>query len=183
MFCLIFVGKSSTMTLRAPEPIWLVVLPMAFMAGFVLHVPIMMQTLKLLPILQTAIGETGLLLIWSTAMGLGVGILLYGVPREKRPADYLPQWANSLVADDFYTTNLYRVLVIQPVASVGKLFDWIERYVIDGFVNFVGVFSLLSGETLKYSNIGRSQLYVLTIAICVVLLGIFMSWAYLPHLS
>ena len=44
-----------------------------------------------------------------------------------------------------------------------------------------GVLPLLSGETLKYSNAGRSQLYVLTIAICVVLLGLFMSWSYLPH--
>lgn len=180
MFCLIFLGKSKTMSLRAPEPIWLVVVPMAVMAAFVLHVPIMMQTLKLLPIMQTAIGETGLLLIWSSATGLGLGLILYGTSREKQPVDYLPQWANSLFADDFYTTDLYRVLVIQPVASVGKMFDWIERYVIDGFVNFIGVFSLLSGETLKYSNVGRSQLYVLTIAICVVLLGIFMSWSYLP---
>ncbi len=181
MFCLIFVGKPKTMSLRAPEPIWLVVIPMAVMAAFVLHVPIMMQTLKLLPIMQTAIGETGLLLIWSSITGLGLGIILYGTPREKRPAEYFPQWANSLLADDFYTTDLYRLLVIQPVATVGRLFDWIERYVIDGLVNFVGVFSLLSGETLKYSNVGRSQLYVLTIAICVVILGIFMSWSYLPH--
>ncbi|MEM6251843.1 MAG: NAD(P)H-quinone oxidoreductase subunit F [Cyanobacteria bacterium P01_D01_bin.156] len=180
MFCLIFLGKPKTMSVRAPEPIWLVVVPMAVMAAFVLHVPIMMQTLKLLPILQTAIGETGLLLIWSSAMGLGLGLILYGVPRAKQPVEYLPQWANSLLADDFYTTDLYRIVVIQPVANIGQIFDWVERYVIDGFINFIGVFSLLSGETLKYSNVGRSQLYVLTIAICVVLLAILMSWSYLP---
>ena len=183
MFCLMFAGQPKAMSSRAPEPIWSVVLPMAAMAVLTLHVPIMLQTLKLLPIMQTAIGETGLLLIWSTGLGLGLGFAFYGIQREKRPVDYMPQWFSSLLAYDFYTPGLYQNVVIWPVASIAAVFDWIERYVIDGFVNLIGVFSLLSGETLKYSNPGRSQIYVLTIAICVVLLGLFMTWSYIPNLG
>ena len=183
MFCLMFAGQPKAMSSRAPEPIWSVVLPMAAMAALTLHVPIVLQTLKLLPIMQTAIGETGLLLIWSTGLGLGLGFAFYGIQREKRPVDYLPQWFSSLLAYDFYTPGLYQNVVIWPVASIAAVFDWIERYVIDGFVNLIGVFSLLSGETLKYSNPGRSQVYVLTIAICVVLLGLFMTWSYMPNLG
>lgn len=183
MFCLMFAGKPQVMSYRAPEPIWLVVIPMVTMAALVLHVPIVLQTMKLLPVMQTAIGEQGLLLIWSSGMGLGLGVILYGMPREKAPVDYMPKWATALLADDFYTTDLYRILVIQPVASAAKVFDWVERYVIDGLVNLVGVVSLLSGETLKYSNVGRSQIYIFTIAVCVMLLGLFLGWSYLPHLS
>ncbi|NEP63117.1 MAG: NAD(P)H-quinone oxidoreductase subunit F [Symploca sp. SIO2G7] len=183
MFCLIFLGESQVMSSRAPEPIWLVVIPMVTIAALVLHVPIVLQTMKLLPITQTAIGEIGLLLIWSSGIGLGLGVVLHGMSQEKIPATYLPQWINRLLADDFYTTDLYRVLIIQPVATAAKAFDWIERYVIDGVVNLIGVLPLLSGETLKYSNFGRSQLYVFTIATCIVLLGLFMSWSYLPDIG
>ncbi|MEM7793100.1 MAG: NAD(P)H-quinone oxidoreductase subunit F [Cyanobacteria bacterium P01_C01_bin.118] len=183
MFCLMFLGKSKPMTSRAPEPIWLVVIPMVAMAALTLHVPIVLETLKLLPLTQTAIGEIGLLIIWSSVLGMGLGIVFYGIPREKLPADSLPTWLVNLMADDFYTAGLYQNLFIWPVAATAAVFNWLERYVIDGVVNLVGVVSLLSGETLKYSNVGRSQVYVLTIAVCVALLGLFMSWSYLPNLG
>ncbi|MBE9065881.1 NAD(P)H-quinone oxidoreductase subunit F [Leptolyngbya cf. ectocarpi LEGE 11479] len=183
MFCLMFVGQPKMMSVRAPEPIWLVVIPMVAMAALTIHLPIMLQSLKLLPILQTAIGDTGLLLIWSSGLGLGLGIVLYGMPREKQPVEYMPRQVVDFLSDDFYTPGLYKNAVILPVALAAGLFNWIERYVIDGFVNFVGAASLLSGETLKYVNPGRSQIYILTIATCVVLLGLFMSWRFLPSLG
>ncbi len=183
MFCLIFCGKPTPMSSRAPEPIWSVVIPMVAMAALTLHVPIVLETLKLLPLTQTAIGNVGLLIIGSSVVGLGLGMVLYGTPREKLPTDSLPGWLVNLVADDFYTSGLYQNLFIWPVATTATVFNWLERYVIDGVVNLVGVVSLLSGETLKYSNVGRSQVYVLTIAVCVVLLGLFMSWSYFPNLG
>ncbi|MEO0869774.1 MAG: NAD(P)H-quinone oxidoreductase subunit F, partial [Cyanobacteria bacterium J06642_11] len=62
MFCLMFLGKPTPMTSRAPEPIWSVVIPMVSMAALTLHVPIVLETLKLLPLTQTAIGDIGLLI-------------------------------------------------------------------------------------------------------------------------
>ncbi|MEA5466348.1 NAD(P)H-quinone oxidoreductase subunit F [Leptothoe sp. PORK10 BA2] len=183
MFCLMFVGQPQIMSIRAPEPIWLVVIPMVFMAALTLHIPIMLQTLNLLPLMQTSIGMTGLLLVISSGLGLGLGIFLYGMGEKKLPTDYLSPWLVNLMADDFYTTGLYQNLFIWPVATTAKGFNWVERYVIDGVVNFVGVASLFSGETLKYANPGRSQVYIFTIAICVVLLGLFMGWSYLPSLG
>ena len=183
MFCLIFLGQPKTMSTRAPEPIWLIVIPMVAMAALTIHLPIMLQSLKLLPILQTSIGETGLLLLWSSGLGIGLGFAVYGVKREKRFIDSIPQGLVNLLAYDFYTPSLYQNVIIWPVAFTGRIFDWLERYVIDGFVNLVGALSLFSGETLKYSTGGRSQAYVLTIAVCVVLLGLFMSWSYIPTLG
>jgi NAD(P)H-quinone oxidoreductase subunit 5 len=53
----------------------------------------------------------------------------------------------------------------------------VDRYVIDGAVNFVGAASLLGGEGLKYSASGRSQNYILTIVAGVGLLVLMTTWA------
>jgi NAD(P)H-quinone oxidoreductase subunit 5 len=60
--------------------------------------------------------------------------------------------------------------------------DWGDRYIVDGFVNFIGVASIFGGETLKYGNSGRTQFYTLTIALGVVLITVLMSWSILTHL-
>ncbi len=49
MFGLIFAGDRTAMTARAPEPIWLVVLPMMAMTGLTLHLPMVMHQFALLP--------------------------------------------------------------------------------------------------------------------------------------
>ena len=49
MFGLIFAGKTQQMTIRAPEPLWLLVVPMTIGLGFTLHLPLMMSQLSLLP--------------------------------------------------------------------------------------------------------------------------------------
>ena len=84
--------------------------------------------------------------------------------------------AQDLLAYDFYTERLYQLTVVWAVSSLARLSNWFDRYVVDGVVNSVGVVSLLSGEGLKYSSTGRSQLYVFTIIVGVALLGVFMTW-------
>ena len=181
-FCLVFVGPIQAMSARAPEPIWLVVLPMAVMAGLTLHTPIILDALALLPVRQTPVNSMGLLLFWSSFMGSAIGYLLYS-NRQFFPPKLLPQWLVDLFAYDFYTPILYRNTVVLAVAALARLGDWLDRYVVDGLVNFVGLASLVGGETLKYSNSGRSQFYILTIAIGIVLIGLFMGWLYLPVLA
>ena len=66
------------------------------------------------------------------------------------------------------------------VAALSTVTDWLDRYLVDGVVNLVGLASLVSGETLKYNNSGRLQFYVLTISVCVAVISIVMSWRYLP---
>ncbi|MEB3295896.1 MAG: hypothetical protein VKJ24_22310, partial [Synechococcales bacterium] len=44
-------------------------------------------------------------------------------------------------------------------------------------VNLVGLASIFSGESLKYSISGKSQAYMLTILLGVGLLGILLSWS------
>ncbi|MEO0539356.1 MAG: NAD(P)H-quinone oxidoreductase subunit F [Cyanobacteria bacterium P01_A01_bin.105] len=178
MFGLMFLGPMKAMSTRAPEPIWLVVMPMAIFAALALHTPMMLKALALLPIAM--ISDTGLLLLGSSVIGCGAGLMVYGLGSIKNPQGLLPRWLVDLLAYDFYTSTVYKNTVVLAVGTLATVSDWLDRYVIDGFVNLVGLASVVGGETLKYNNTGRSQFYMLTIALFVVVLGILMSWVALP---
>jgi NAD(P)H-quinone oxidoreductase subunit 5 len=57
-----------------------------------------------------------------------------------------------------------------------RVVNWFDRYVVDGLVNLVGIGTLFSGQALKYSTSGQSQLYMLLGFSGVVLLGLLMGF-------
>jgi NAD(P)H-quinone oxidoreductase subunit 5 len=59
---------------------------------------------------------------------------------------------------------------------ISRFSAWFDRYVVDGMVNFVGIASIFSGESLKYSVSGQSQFYLLTILLGVSLIGGLLTW-------
>ncbi|MEM6425872.1 MAG: NAD(P)H-quinone oxidoreductase subunit F, partial [Cyanobacteria bacterium P01_D01_bin.128] len=89
VFGLMFAGAVGQMTLRSPEPIWLIVLPMAIAAGFTLHLPIVLENVGLLPQWQSLNADMGLLLIWSSLLGLGLGSVFY-IGRPIAPGKLVP---------------------------------------------------------------------------------------------
>jgi NAD(P)H-quinone oxidoreductase subunit 5 len=182
MFGLIFAGDVQQMTVRSPEPLWLMVMPMTLGVGFTLHLPLILQVLDLLPSWAEMSKDLALALTWSSVFGFGVGVLLYVNRRLENPAQLVPTGLRNLLAYDFYTPRIYRSTVVLGVAVLSTLADWLDRYLVDGLVNLVGFASLVSGETLKYNNSGRFQFYMLTISICVAVISIVMSWRYLPNL-
>jgi NAD(P)H-quinone oxidoreductase subunit 5 len=111
-----------------------------------------------------------------------MGFVFYVGRMKENPANLMQRSLRNLFAYDFYTPKIYRNSVVLLVDRLSRLTDWLDRYVVDGFVNFLGLASLLGGETLKYGNSGKSQLYVLTITIGVILLSVWMSWSFLPNL-
>jgi NAD(P)H-quinone oxidoreductase subunit 5 len=120
-----------------------------------------------------------LLLTWSTLLGGVIGTLLYVNRVVEHPAKLVQRPLQNLLAYDFYTPKIYRNTFVLAIDLLSKITDWLDRYVVDGLVNLVGVASLFSGETLKYGNTGRLQFYVLTIALGVALLAMVMTWQYL----
>lgn len=178
MLGLIFAGKPQQMTIRAPEPLWLIVLPMAVTAGLTLHLPIIMTQLHLLPAWADMSKDMALLLTWSSILGATVGSVLYINRVVEDPAKLIQKPIQNLLAYDFYTPKLYRNTFVLGVDRLSRLTDWMDRYVVDGLVNAVGLASLFGGETLKYGNSGRLQFYVLTIAVGVAVIGLVMSWQY-----
>jgi NAD(P)H-quinone oxidoreductase subunit 5 len=120
-----------------------------------------------------------LLLTWSTLLGGAIGTLLYVNRVLEHPAKLVQRPLQNLLAYDFYTPKIYRNTFVLAIDLLSRATDWLDRYVVDGLVNLVGVASLFSGETLKYGNTGRLQFYVLTIALGVALLAMVMTWQYL----
>ncbi|MDZ7963196.1 MAG: NAD(P)H-quinone oxidoreductase subunit F [Aulosira sp. DedQUE10] len=176
-FGLLFGGKSKQMSERSPEVHWPMVLPMMILLGFVLHLPLVLQSLSLLPNWVTLNKDVALLLIWSSIFGCGITGVIYlsNIPKPIR----LPwQPLQDLFAYDFYTPKIYRMTIIFGVAQLSKLADIVDRFVVDGIVNLVGLFSLLTGEGLKYSTSGQPQFYAFTVLLGIGVLGMWVTWPF-----
>jgi NAD(P)H-quinone oxidoreductase subunit 5 len=65
--------------------------------------------------------------------------------------------------------------VVWPVNQLSRLISWLDRYIVDGVVNLVGVAAVFSGESLKYNTSGRSQFYVLSIVLSIALFVLIMG--------
>ncbi|UKP00632.1 NAD(P)H-quinone oxidoreductase subunit F [Nostoc sp. UHCC 0870] len=176
-FGLIFGGKVKQMSERSPEVHWPMILPMMILLGFVLHLPLVLQSLSLLPSWAELNKDVALLLIWSSIFGCSISAVIYlgNIPKPVR----LP-WKplQDLFAYDFYTPKLYRMTIIFSVAQLSKFADMVDRFVVDGIVNLVGLFSLLGGESLKYSTNGQTQFYALTVLLGVGVLGAWVTWPF-----
>lgn len=177
-FSLIFGGQQQQMTGRSPEVHWPMILPMTILLGFTLHVPLVLQSFSLLPSWATLNKDLALMLIWSSIFGCSISGAIYLGNVVTKPVQLPVKALQNLLAYDFYTPNLYRLTVVSAVALVSKSTDWIDRFVVDGLVNLVGLASIFSGESLKYSTSGQSQFYALTILVGVGLLGILLSWQF-----
>ncbi|MEH2029569.1 MAG: NAD(P)H-quinone oxidoreductase subunit F [Nostoc sp.] len=176
-FGLIFGGKATQMSQRSPEAHWPMILPMMILLGVSLHLPLVLQSLSLLPDWASLNKDVALLLIWSSIFGCSItGVIYLGnIPKPIR----LPwKGLQDLFAYDFYTPKLYRITIIFSVAKISQFADMIDRFVVDGIVNFVGLFSLLGGESLKYSTSGQTQFYALTVLLGVSVLGMWVTWPY-----
>jgi NAD(P)H-quinone oxidoreductase subunit 5 len=172
-FCLIFCGKPTQMTARSPEGLWALVLPMTVLAGFTLHLPLLLLEWQLLPDLATINKTVAGLLILSSAIGFGLGGLIYTNDNWPKPVTFVPQALQDFFAYDFYTAKLYRLTIVFAVGLVSKIIYWFDRYIIDGAVNFVGLATVFGGEGLKYNVTGQSQFYLLTILVG---LTLFLGW-------
>lgn len=176
-FGLIWGGKTQQMSYRSPEVTWQMILPMTFLVGFVLHLPVLLQSLSLLPSWANLNKDLALLLIWSSIFGCSIGGVIYlgNIPKPIR----LPwKGLQDLIAYDFYTRKLYRMTIVLGVGLLSQLADIVDRFVVDGIVNLVGLVSLGGGEGLKYSNSGQTQFYVFTVLVGVSFLGMALTFQY-----
>ncbi|MGD1804666.1 NAD(P)H-quinone oxidoreductase subunit F [Dapis sp. BLCC M126] len=172
-FGLIFCGKTKQMTERSPEGLWALVLPMTILAGFTLHVPLLLAHWQLLPDMATINKPVAGLLLLSSVLGFGIGGLIYINDKWEKPIKLPYQGIQDFFAYDFYTVKLYKITIVFVVGLVSKIISWIDRYIVDGIVNLVGFATIFGGQGLKYNVSGQSQFYLLTILIGITLL---LSW-------
>lgn len=177
VYRLVFMGEVQPKTRRAPEVPWLMAVPMVSLSVFTLTAPLILNTLNLLPDLEFINWSAAGLLIMSGITGTALGFAITLNYAWIRPIQAPLRFFQDLLAYDFYVDRLYRVSVVLVVNSIAHFSSWFDRYIVDGIVNFVGLASIFSGETLKYSSSGRSQGYMLTISLVVGLLGALLTWS------
>ncbi|MCG8366588.1 MAG: NAD(P)H-quinone oxidoreductase subunit F [Pseudanabaenales cyanobacterium] len=179
VFRLVFWGRSQPKSRRAPEVAWPMATPMVFLSVFTLMLPLVMWRMSLLPPWQYLNPEVVLMLVASGLLGCVIGATIYLHKALSRSTRLSLRMAQDLLAYDFYTERLYQLSIIFVVNQLSRFSNWLDRYVIDGFVNFVGLASIFSGESLKYSVSGQSKLYLFTIVVGTSLLGLLMTWSLL----
>jgi len=177
VFSLVFAGKPQPKTRRAPEVGWVVALPLVSLVAVTLHVPLFFAA----PPAQYWVLNG--MLVGSGLIGSLTAGLIYlkqydeGSTVPLPPRAVRPLWRSlqNLFADDLYVQKLYRVTIVALVAGGSRFMTWVDRYWVDGAVNSVGILSVLSSQGLKYTVTGRSQQYVLTILIGLLVVVLFAS--------
>jgi NAD(P)H-quinone oxidoreductase subunit 5 len=176
LFCRIFLGTSQPMAQRSSEPFWLINLPMIGSAVLICHLPLILSKLDILP----SWGELNMFLapalFWSSVMGITVSGLIYGMNVVSKPVQLPIPAVQNFFAHDLYVQRLYQLTIVLLVATSAKVVDWFDRYIVDGLVNFVGFGTLFSGQSLRYTNTGQSQFYILSMFSGVVILGLLMGF-------
>ena len=177
IFRLAFLGESQPKTRRAPEVPWPMAVPMVAMIVTTLLMPLLLLRLSLLPNLAYLNKSAAVALVLSGVIGCGIGATITLNRSMARPIQKSLRILQDILAYDFYIDKLYGVTVVFVVVSLSRMTAWFDRYVVDGFVNAVGLASVLGGESLKYSASGQSQFYMLTILLGVGALGLFLTWS------
>jgi NAD(P)H-quinone oxidoreductase subunit 5 len=172
MFCRIFLGSSQPMAQRSPEAFWLISLPTISLAVFVCHLPIILQNFGILQDLDLSLAP---LLVWSSVLGISASGLIYGLNTVAKPIKLPVPLIQDFFAQDFYVQRFYQLTIVTLVAISARLVNWFDRYVVDGVVNLVGVGTLVSGQALKYTTSGQSQLYILLVFSSLIVLGLLMG--------
>jgi NAD(P)H-quinone oxidoreductase subunit 5 len=184
LFRVIFLGKPQIKTRRVVEVPWQMAVPMVSLTLVTLLIPsapiqwpfwLSPNTPLPLggsdPLIQLAVP----LLILSGVIGCSIGGIIPVRRAWARSSKVSLRFVQDLLAYDFYIDKLYEVTVVAAVSSLAKFTSWIDRYIVDGAVNFVSLATIFSGNALKYNVTGQSQFYLATMV-----LGVgFILWSVL----
>lgn len=175
VFRLVFLGPPGPKVRRAPEAIWLMVLPMVVLTIFTLLVPVFLAELNVLPAWEYIALDEVIALMLSGVVGCVIGAL---IPLNRGVCAVKPRFQaiRQVFAYDFYLDKVYEKTFVAFVVTLSKMGTWCDRVVVDGVVNSIGSTSLRVGEALRYSVTGQSQSYILLILVSVGFIGVFLTW-------
>ncbi len=180
IFALVFLGAPQPKTRRAPEVAWQVALPLVSLTIITLLVPVLLPSWRFVNIDLDTVDVWGSVVLGASGfLGFGIGAYIYIKPYESGssvpmlPVPVRRTWkaVQDLLAYDLYVQTIYKYTVVLVVGGGSRLLSWVDRYLVDGSVNFLGFASIFSGESLKYTVTGRLQQYVLTILVSLILIG------------
>jgi NAD(P)H-quinone oxidoreductase subunit 5 len=172
----LFGGAPLPKTRRAPECNWLMALPMVSLTVVVLLVPLIMQRIDPVPGIAAFPTSVGVAVLLSGGAGVLVGCLLPKDEFWSRSRQPVVRVVQDLLAYDFYTPELYRRIIVNPVASIARFVLWVDRSLVKGLVDGVGRLSLSTAEGLKLTISGQLQSYVLTVIVGILMLLAAFQW-------
>jgi len=179
LFLLVWGGQPTQMTVRSAEGLWFMVLPVTILTGFILHIPQLLLALNMIPEVKdlTSIGAIGLIL--AGVAGAAGAVAIYANPKVSKPVEFPYPAVQNFFAYDLYTAQFYRATIVAAVDTISRCIDFIDRYLVDGLVNFLGLATLLSGQGLKYNVSGQVQSYALTIVLGVATIVLLILWSFI----
>ncbi|MFM7436359.1 MAG: NAD(P)H-quinone oxidoreductase subunit F [Vulcanococcus sp.] len=166
----VFLGPVLPKTKRTPEANWLMALPMVSLAVIVLLLPWIMQRIDPVPGIASFPLPVGLAVAASGLVGVLIGSVVHLDQFWSRSTQPTLRVLQDLLAYDFYTPEIYRRIIVIPVAGLARFTRWFDITVVKGLVDGVGRLSLTTAEGLKLSVSGQLQSYVLTLIVAIVLL-------------
>ncbi len=178
VFRLVFLGDPQMKTRRVAEAPWPMALPMVSLSIVALLIPLVPMRWPLWLASTTPLEISDILVVQlaiplimlSGLIGCIIGFIINLRKAWARPTHFLLRFIQDLLAYDFYLDKIYGFTVVWMVATLSKLTNWLDRYVVDGVVNLVSLITIFSGNTLKYNVSGQSQFYILTMIVGVTLL-------------
>lgn len=177
VYGLVFAGSMQPKTRRSPEVAWPMAVPTVILIVLNLLLPLLLLRANILSDVRLVPWGTVGIVVATGTLGSGVAAAIYLFGSIPKPIRLPSQSLQDLLAYDFYIDRLYRGTIVALVGWISRSTAWLDRYVVDGAVNLVGLAMLFGGESLKYSSFGKSQLYLLTILLGLGLLGILMTWS------
>jgi NADH-quinone oxidoreductase subunit L len=108
-------------------------------------------------------------------LGIGIGWLLYGRPRERDPLLSMGP-LTTLLRNKYYLDDLYLRGIVRPIQyPIAAAVNTFDRRVIDGAVNGVGVVTGILGHFLRYVQTGNVQRYAVFLFVGVAVLAIVIT--------
>jgi len=98
--------------------------------------------------------DVAMLLFWSRVFGCTLSGVIYPSNTIKKLVQLPSKVLQNISGYDFYTPDVYRLSMVFAVDRVSKIIAWVDRFIVNGAVNLVGLASILGGESLKYSTSG-----------------------------
>jgi NAD(P)H-quinone oxidoreductase subunit 5 len=170
-FSLIFLGEAKPMTVRSPEVLWAMVLPTMILMGVTLHLPLVLAQFKLINLDL----DLGIYYTFSTVIGTVLALIIYGKKETDETITIIPESIRNFFTYDLYIQDIYKLTIVALVNFTGKLAYWFDRTIVDGVVNLVGLSTIFGGQALKYSTSGQSQLYIFSILLGLIFVGIILG--------
>ena len=172
----VFLGNSLIKSRRSAEVNWQMALPMVSLSVIVLIMPILLIRIESLEGLFGFPIWTTFLVVLSGFLGLISGAILPLSKAWSRSLNPWTRWFQDLLAYDFYTERFYQLAIVNVVAKISYFADLFDRKIVDGILHGVASISLQSADNLKLSISGKSQTYLLTFIIAIIIFLASISW-------